>query len=55
MECKEFEFSIFYQIPCNHICDLPKREIEIFLQQKCHHSDENIKREEGGLGTNYIQ
>jgi hypothetical protein len=30
MECKEFGFAILGEIPCNHICDLSKREGDLY-------------------------
>jgi hypothetical protein len=30
MECEEFGFGIFDEIPCNYICDLLNREIDLF-------------------------
>jgi hypothetical protein len=55
VECKKFGFVILGEIPYNYICDLLKREGDLFLQQECHYTYESREREEGRLGANYVQ
>jgi hypothetical protein len=55
MECKEFEFAILCQICCNHICDYHRKKVMYFSYKNAITLIKAKKKEEGGLGTNYIQ